>query len=117
MQDAVSECRRRLGALPRRLSRSVIDSVDPASAEFAPNEYASTERVEAIILCARFWRWGRLRILSGSAFWDGRPSPRAVPADSGRASGLGSRSRFGGPQRSWSSAPHRPALPAVSSDG
>jgi hypothetical protein len=40
VQDAVSECRRRPAPLPRRLSRSVIDSIGPASAEFAlPADY------------------------------------------------------------------------------
>jgi hypothetical protein len=42
VQGAVSECRRHRSPLPRCLSRSVIDSVGPASAEYAPN--ADSER-------------------------------------------------------------------------
>ena len=64
-------------------------------------------RVEAIILCARFRRSGAPEDLEWERVLGRSPvAAYAVPADSGRASGLGSRSRFGGLQRSWSSAPH-----------
>jgi hypothetical protein len=43
--------------------------------------------------------------------------PGSQIAHSGRASGLGPRSRLGGLPRSWSSAPHCRALPTVSSRG
>src|ERR1035441_9468272 len=63
--------------------------------------------------------WGRLRILSGSAFWDGRPSPR-MRSDPCR---FGSRIRAGlAIEVRWAAAllvvrASLPALPAVSSRG
>jgi hypothetical protein len=84
-----------------------------------PAEYASTdERVEASIVCARFRRLGAPEDLERERV-PARPPGAAyavLPADSGRASWLGSRSRFGGLERSWSCA-SLPVLPAVSSRG
>jgi len=61
--------------------------------------------------------WGRLRILSGSAFWDGRPSPRM------RSDRFGSRIRAGlAIEVRWAASllvvrASLPALPGVSSRG